>query len=70
MKFVYIGPAKETTVFGATFGQGVPVEISDEYAVGKLLGHPLFKPVEVALVKEEKPMRGRPKGRKKTGQAG
>lgn len=60
MKFKYISNTPEapieTTVFGYTFSlYGEPVEVTDKFAIGKLLGmkHAGFIPVEESAAEPE-----------------
>ena len=41
MKFMYIGEGK-TEVFGICFDAGESIEVTDEYAIGKLMHNHLF----------------------------
>lgn len=46
MRFCYVGPEDQVSIFGATFPRGEPVEVSDPAVAHKLSRHPEFAPAD------------------------
>lgn len=62
-QFAYIGDQEETAVFGLSFPQGVPVEVTEPRAISKLSNNRDFSLVVdgVEVMQAEQPKRrGRP----------
>lgn len=62
-KFAFIGDEQETRGFGLVFPRNVPVEVTDEHAVRKLMRNQFYAQVfdGVQVIGEEPPKRrGRP----------
>lgn len=46
MRFRYVGPEDQVSIFGATFVRGEPVEVLDPDVARKLSRHPEFAPAD------------------------